>query len=82
MTGSKLAVSMRAMTGGQKIREWRQARGLKLRQFAEQIGCSVSNLWRIENDGQEPHHNVAAAIIKATRGKVTMADIYQNGRAA
>lgn len=56
--------------------------GLNLRDMAEIIGCSASTLYRIEEGQARPTFDMADAIVKATKGKVTMADIYRNGKAA
>lgn len=65
-----------------KLELYRRQAELTLRQLAGLINCSPSTLLRIERGDQRPTFDMADAIVKACKGKVTMADIYRNGKAA
>lgn len=58
------------------LSQYREREGLTLRQLAAQIRCSASSLYRIEQGLQAPTYAMAQAIVKATGGKVKLADLF------
>lgn len=60
------------------VQQFRQSRGLTLRQLADMVGCSPSNVMRIEK-GQRPQYDTAEAFVLASKGVITLKEIYRNG---
>lgn len=67
--------------GAMKLDKYLIANGLGIREFAGKCRLSPATISRVAS-GKRATLDTAMVIVKATRGKVTMADIHQNGRAA
>lgn len=58
-----------------KLRDWREARGLSARAFADLVQTSDASIIRIENGDQSPSADLMRRIHDATAGAVTPNDI-------
>lgn len=59
-----------------KLRTWRKAQKLTLRQLAERIGSTPAALSRYETGKRLPRPQTLQAIVKVTAGEVTANDLF------
>lgn len=65
---------MGATAFGQRLRKFRQARGLTLQQVADEVGCTKAYIWELEmREGPRPTAERLNAIAKALH--VTLPDL-------
>lgn len=55
---------------GAYLRTLREARGFSRAEIADRLGATETNLWRIEEDGQEPRVGLFLGFIREVRGSV------------
>lgn len=60
---------------GAYLRVMREAKGYSRAEMAERLGSTETNLWRIEEDGQEPKAGLLLGFINEVRGSA--ADFYR-----
>lgn len=63
------------MAAGAYLRVLREAKGLSRAEMADRLGATETNLWRIEEDGQEPKAGLLLGFIREVRGSA--ADFYR-----
>lgn len=68
------------LTAGQRVRRWREIRGLTIRQLATASGLHKSSIHRIESGDQDPRAGELESIAGAM--KLTMAEFYGGEAAA
>lgn len=64
---------MQVPEGGEKLRKWRERKGLTLRDFQKQSGFQMSQVSAYEN-GKSPGLKVAYKLEVVTKGAVKMQD--------
>lgn len=63
------------LAGGDKLKEWREARGETLEETAAYFEVSIATLSRYER-GHPPPMDIANRICQRTRGHVRYRDLY------
>lgn len=63
------------IAAGAYLRVLREAKGLSRAEMADRLGATETNLWRIEEDGQEPKAGLLLGFINEVRGSAI--DFYR-----
>jgi transcriptional regulator with XRE-family HTH domain len=66
----------RKLTPAQRIKAWREARGLTIRALADESDLYKSSVHRMETGDQEPRESDLQALTKGLR--VTIAEFYDD----
>jgi transcriptional regulator with XRE-family HTH domain len=59
-----------------KLAAWREQKGLTQLQLAEELGCTVSTIWRYEQGQRDPDAATKERIFMLSEGAVEPNDFY------
>jgi transcriptional regulator with XRE-family HTH domain len=63
-----------------KLAEWRETKGWTQLQLAEELGCTVSTVWRYEQGVRDPETAMKEKIFLLSEGQVEPNDFYPVSR--
>lgn len=59
-----------------KLADWREKNGWTQQRLAEELGCTISTVWRYEQGKRDPEASVKERIFILTGGQVQPNDFY------
>lgn len=59
-----------------KLADWREKKGWTLQRLADELGCTISAVWRYEQGKRDPDAGTKRRIFILTEGEVQPNDFY------